>query len=80
IEEINPVNLEKVLQRLEAPTNDVTGGIKGKLLELVALANKGFEAQVINALKPGRLKKALLGQQIIGTTIRKGKYDRCKKA
>lgn len=81
IEEINPANLEKVLQRLEAPTNDITGGIKGKLLELVALANKGFEAQVINALKPGRLKKALLGEQVIGTKIKKGKYDdRCKKA
>jgi len=85
IEEINPANLEKILQKLEASPRDVTGEIKGKLLELVALARKGFEAQIINAIKPGRLKKALLGQQIIGTTIKKGRYkwiqnDRCKKA
>ncbi len=81
IEEISPANLKKVLKKLEAPPSDVTGGIRGKLLELVSLARMGFEAQIINALKPGRLKKALLGEQVIGTTIKKGKYnDRCKKA
>jgi isopentenyl phosphate kinase len=76
ITEINPANFQGIFQGLEPLSNDVTGGIKGKLLELVNLANKGFDSQIINALKPGRLKKALLGDEIIGTKVKRGKYDR----
>lgn len=48
---------------------DATGGIKGKLLELLSLAREGYESQVINALKHDRLRKALSGKDVIGTKI-----------
>ena len=69
IKEINPGNLEETLSRLESEGEDVTGGIKGKLLELADLAKRGFDSQIINALEPGRLKKALLGAEVIGTKV-----------
>jgi isopentenyl phosphate kinase len=50
--------------------NDATGGIKGKLLELMALAQDGYEAQIINALRRDRLKKALSGGEVKGTKVR----------
>ncbi|MEE8167913.1 MAG: isopentenyl phosphate kinase [Candidatus Hydrothermarchaeales archaeon] len=49
---------------------DATGGIRGKLLELLELAEEGFQSHIINALKEDRMKKALLGKEVIGTKIR----------
>lgn len=49
--------------------NDATGGLKGKLLELLSLAEDGYEATIINALKKDRLRKALSGIDVIGTKI-----------
>ncbi len=49
--------------------NDVTGGIKRKLEELLSLAENGYESQVINALAKDRLRKALSGKEVIGTRV-----------
>ncbi len=49
---------------------DVTGGMQGKLKELLHLAEFGVESQIINAAKESLLKKALKGEPI-GTTIKK---------
>lgn len=49
---------------------DVTGGMFGKVTELMGLANKGVESQIINASKPGLVKKALLGEKVLGTVIK----------
>lgn len=51
-----------------SPT-DVTGGMYGKILELMEAVEAGVMALVLNASKPGLLKKALLGERVIGTYI-----------
>ncbi len=84
IEEINENNYDEVLDKIRTVGStkggigivgsDVTGSIKGKLIELLRLASLGYESQIINALVPRRLKKALLGLEVKGTKIRKGSY------
>ncbi len=53
----------------ESTAIDVTGGMKGKIKELIKLADCGAEIYIINILKPGILEKCLLGQKVLGTTI-----------
>jgi isopentenyl phosphate kinase len=49
---------------------DVTGGIKGKIEELLALARDGIQTELINASKPNILKRALLGERGLGTMVK----------
>ncbi|KUO43020.1 MAG: hypothetical protein APU95_02730 [Hadesarchaea archaeon YNP_N21] len=48
---------------------DVTGGIRSKVDELLALAEHGAEAEIINASRPGILKRAIAGEKGLGTRI-----------
>lgn len=48
---------------------DVTGGIGAKVKELLALAEQGAEAEIINASRPGILKRAIAGEKGLGTRI-----------
>lgn len=50
---------------------DVTGGMLGKISELAEPVKCGVEALIVNALKPNNIYKALRGEEIIGTKIRK---------
>lgn len=68
--EINRANYGEVLSKLSVAEGDVTGGIRGKLEELWSLAEEGKEALIVNGLVPGRLQKALLGEEVKGTRIR----------
>lgn len=52
-------------------TSDVTGGMWGKLTELLELASLGVESEIINANKFNIIKKALNGEKVIGTLIPK---------
>lgn len=52
-----------------ATTADVTGGMGGKLLELIKLADLGIESEILNAAKPDLIKRALQGERI-GTVIK----------
>jgi isopentenyl phosphate kinase len=47
---------------------DVTGGMKGKVNELIAWARRGVRARIIDAAVPGRLADALAGKEI-GTFV-----------
>ena len=49
--------------------NDVTGGMQGKLTELISVIEKGITAQIVNASKPKRVYMALRGEKVIGTYI-----------
>jgi isopentenyl phosphate kinase len=53
----------------ESDTLDVTGGMEGKLSELLVLAEKGIESEIINANQEGILEKTLKGERVIGTRI-----------
>lgn len=52
---------------------DVTGGMGGKLKELMELAEIGIESEILNAVKEGFVKKALNHEKGIGTIIKKRK-------
>jgi len=60
---------KEVLRKLETQEGDVTGGMKGKLQELIILAEKGVPSLIINALVPDRLKKARSGEDVTGTVV-----------
>ena len=49
---------------------DVTGGMAGKIRELLELAEYGIESQIINAEKEGNIKLAVSGRQVKGTIIK----------
>jgi isopentenyl phosphate kinase len=54
-------------------TVDVTGGMGGKLNELLELARIGIESEIINASHDNNIKRALNGEKGIGTLIRNEK-------
>jgi isopentenyl phosphate kinase len=71
IREITPDNLEVIQEIGASGKTDVTGGMERKLNELLDLARNGTESEIISALKPGILKRALLGEKGLGTLIKK---------
>jgi len=48
---------------------DVTGGMMGKIFELIIPVMKGVDVLILNASKPGNIYKALKGEKVIGTRI-----------
>jgi isopentenyl phosphate kinase len=64
--------LEKVKSRLGGSTAaDVTGGMLGKIAELVPAVEQGIPVVMVNAAKPNRVYKALMGEKVEGTVIEK---------
>jgi isopentenyl phosphate kinase len=51
---------------------DVTGGMRGKLLELLDLAESGIDSVIFNASREGQIERALKGQ-ILGTAVRRSR-------
>jgi isopentenyl phosphate kinase len=51
---------------------DVTGGMLGKMLELTAAIEHDVPTLIVNATKPQRVYKALMGEKVRGTIIEKG--------
>ena len=49
---------------------DVTGGMAGKINELLELAQEGIESQIINAETEGNIKLAVSGKDVKGTIIK----------
>lgn len=49
---------------------DVTGGMAGKINELLELATYGIESQIINAEKEGNIRLAVSNQKVKGTIIK----------
>ena len=53
----------------KSTTVDVTGGMFGKMFELISALEEGVEVEIVNAKRVNRLYKALLNQEVIGTKI-----------
>ncbi|MCD1293888.1 uridylate kinase [Methanocella sp. CWC-04] len=71
IREITPGNIESVRGMLSGSSGvDVTGGMYGKIMELMELANAGIPSQVFNAEKEGNIARFLNGGVCEGTSIR----------
>ena len=64
--------LEKVKKKLGVSTaTDVTGGMFGKVTELIPALAEGIPVNIVNAVKPNRVYKALMGEAVEGTVIEK---------
>jgi len=64
--------LEKVKSKLGGSTAaDVTGGMLGKMVELVPAVEQGIPVAMVNAAKSNRVYKALMGEAVEGTVIEK---------
>jgi isopentenyl phosphate kinase len=64
--------LEKVKSKLGgSATFDVTGGMLGKIAELIPAVEQGIPVAIVNATKPNRVYKALIGEKVEGTVIEK---------
>jgi len=50
---------------------DVTGGMFGKIVELIPAVNRGISVLIVNASKPDYIYKALKGVTVEGTIIKK---------
>jgi isopentenyl phosphate kinase len=63
-------NLEHKIEG--SKTTDVTGGMLGKMQEILVTLDHGIKTFVVNATKPERVFKALKGETVTGTVIEKG--------
>ena len=64
--------LKKTRERIEeSKVTDVTGGMFGKIAELMPVVESGIPSLIVNATKPKRIYKALKGEKIKGTLISK---------
>jgi isopentenyl phosphate kinase len=64
--------LEKVKEKLGGSTAaDVTGGMLGKVTEIIPPVAQGIPVAIVNAGKPNRVYKALMGEAVEGTVIEK---------
>lgn len=50
---------------------DVTGGMFGKITELIPALEQGVQVKIVNASKPDNIYKVLKGEKVEGTIIKK---------
>jgi isopentenyl phosphate kinase len=55
--------------------SDVTGGMIGKIQELIPAINQNIPSLIVNATKPLRILNALRGKKVISTLIEKGETN-----
>jgi len=68
--QITPDNFHLIRKMLGGSSGiDVTGGMLHKIERFVELAEKGIRSQVISGLVKNNVKKALLGDESIGTLV-----------
>lgn len=70
LKEVSRENLHLIKEIGSSKGVDVTGGMKRKLDELLRLAESGTESEIVDATKPGLLKRALSGERGLGTIIK----------
>lgn len=68
---IKTVSSLKQMETGEETNTDVTGGMGGKVIELLELLELGIESEIINANTEGNIRKALNGENVTGTRIKK---------
>jgi isopentenyl phosphate kinase len=73
INHITSEELREMLARIgESKVTDVTGGMLGKIAELMPAVEKGIPSFIVNAAKPNNVYKALKGKKTVGTLIERG--------
>jgi len=61
----------KALKLDVSTAKDVTGGMQGKLNELIPAVENGIPVSIVNGTKSSRVYKALVGEKVEGTIIEK---------
>ena len=70
VPKITAANLDSIRHGLAGSIHtDVTGGMVRKIEEIAEMAGAGIESVIINGLRPGNIRDALLGQVEVGTTV-----------
>ncbi len=73
VTDVSREDLGHIDEELEGSAGvDVTGGMRGKLMELLELADNGISSIIFNANKKGNIVRALNGESI-GTFVRHSK-------
>lgn len=69
IKKITPLSFVDVKQSIRGSNSiDVTGGMSGKVSELIELSKKGISSRIFNASRKGMVSKFLYGEEV-GTLI-----------
>jgi isopentenyl phosphate kinase len=80
---INHITIEELRRMLarigESKVTDVTGGMLGKIAELMPAVEKGIPSFIVNAAKPNNVYRALKGERTIGTLIERGEKTVVRK-
>jgi isopentenyl phosphate kinase len=64
--------LKKIQSKQNKPTTtDVTGGMPGKISELIPAIEQGIPVTIVNSSKPNRVYRALVGEKVEGTILEK---------
>jgi isopentenyl phosphate kinase len=64
--------LKELQNKFGKPSScDVTGGMQGKMSELIPAVEAGIVVIIVDATKPNNVYKALKGEKVEGTTIKK---------
>jgi len=72
ITEVSVKDFAKLIRHISgSQVPDVTGGMLGKILELKVAVERGVEALIVNALSPNNIYKALKGEEVVGTRIKR---------
>ena len=71
VKELDRKSIHLIQEIGSAKGTDVTGGMKGKLDELLRLADMGIESEIISGFVPENLMRSLHGERGIGTIIKK---------
>jgi len=73
IQHVTGRELRKMQPKIgEARVTDVTGGMLGKVLELMPAVEKGIQVIIVNAAKSSNVYKALKNEGVVGTVIERG--------
>jgi isopentenyl phosphate kinase len=71
-EHLTLAELKKLQSELGKPTEcDVTGGMFGKIAELMPAIEQGIPVKMVNATEPNYICKTLKGEKVKGTIIEK---------
>jgi len=69
---LDPIGLKELQSKLCKPkAHDVTGGMFGKVVELLPAVERGIPVTIVNASKPGYVCRVLEGKAVEGTIIEK---------
>ena len=72
IEKLYASNMSGTTTGLSPNITDVTGGMRGKLVEAATAASKGISVFFVNLLKANRLRDLILGKRVICSEIVRG--------